>query len=77
MKMCANQNAVKSCKSSDKTLTQKADRDIFERLLVIEGNREVNMKKNSNLLARSHTMGTGTSRWRTIKNGKVKAFRSC
>lgn len=43
--MCANQNAEKSCKISDKTLTQKADRDIFERLLVIEGNREVNMKE--------------------------------
>ena len=44
LKTFANQKAKLSYKISDKTLTLKADREIFARFLVIGGKREVNMK---------------------------------
>ena len=45
LKTFANQKAKQSYKISDKTLMLKADREIFARLLVIGGKREVNMKE--------------------------------
>ena len=44
LKTFANQKAKLSYKISDKTLTLKADREIFARFLVIGEKREVNMK---------------------------------
>ena len=46
LKTFTNQKAKRSCKISDKTLTLKADRDVFARLLVIGGKREVHMKED-------------------------------
>lgn len=45
LKTFAALKAKKSCKIKDKTLTLKADRDVFARLLVICGKREVSLKE--------------------------------
>ena len=45
LKMFESQKGRKSCKINNKTLTLKADRDVFARLLVISKKREVSIEE--------------------------------
>lgn len=45
LKTFASMKAKRSCKIKDKSLTLKADRDVFARLLVVSGKRNISLKE--------------------------------